>query len=575
MNVPTRVSGPARVGNVALALALTIGGVARGQGIALIDVTPALRPGPYRSLAVAGDRFAVGTADGWVLASDDGGATVDEEQVTTPRSYMSAPLRSLPPPFSLLTEATGGRTALSGLVGEPPGTRYFLFQLAHGRPVGKWQYWMAVDDPRTEVLGLTAPGARHPLAATAAGLFRAGAHGAGYVRVAGVPHPRGEALAALAVTIDPEDARHVLAGTSDGLLVSHDGGATFAPHPDRELGDAEVRLFYWDPAAPQHLLAATARTIYQSRDGGATFRATFSSRDGIRAVALAAEGAYVATGSGLIVPGGDGGVTRRLAGEAVVGVVPLGDGWFVTATEEALLLSDGKGETRTLMRAAGDDVILRLEGNADGAWVLSRYGLRQLATRALPRAPRLAQPPRLLLGPESLERAVVAHTGMGGPTRTRLGKTWVASLLPTLTIYVQSAVSHQFVSTTDALLPFPVRLRESSGASFCCGALPTEGPANFVALLTWNLAQLFVAWKQPTYPYGIIEMNLRAMREQILPEVRWRYRDAAQLAARLAQPPRDEATRFLWQTRLAEQAAYLEAMSGRPVVDFGSLEEFP
>jgi hypothetical protein len=104
--------------------------------------------------------------------------------------------------------------------------------------------------------------------------------------------------------------------------------------------------------------------------------------------------------------------------------------------------------------------------------------------------------------------------------------------------------------------------------------LPREGPANFVALLSWNLAALFVPYKQPTYPYGIIEMNLRAMRDQILPEVRWRYRDAAQLAARLAAPPRDEATRFLWQSRLEEQAAYLEAMSGRPVIDFGSLEAF-
>jgi hypothetical protein len=61
-------------------------------------------------------------------------------------------------------------------------------------------------------------------------------------------------------------------------------------------------------------------------------------------------------------------------------------------------------------------------------------------------------------------------------------------------------------------------------------------------------------------------MNLRAVREQVLPEVRWRYREAAQLARLLARPPADPEIEFLWRTRLDEHAAYLEAMSGRPVV---------
>ena len=61
-----------------------------------------------------------------------------------------------------------------------------------------------------------------------------------------------------------------------------------------------------------------------------------------------------------------------------------------------------------------------------------------------------------------------------------------------------------------------------------------------------------------------------AVREQVLPEVRWRYREAARLARLLARPPDDPEVAFVWQMRLEEHAAFLEAMSGRPVVAYGS-----
>jgi hypothetical protein len=85
-------------------------------------------------------------------------------------------------------------------------------------------------------------------------------------------------------------------------------------------------------------------------------------------------------------------------------------------------------------------------------------------------------------------------------------------------------------------------------------------------MASWDVGALIAGFRAPTYPYGIIEMNLRAVRERVLPEVRWRYRDAAHLAKLLARPPGDPEIAFLWRTRLEEDAAYLEAMSGRPVV---------
>jgi hypothetical protein len=54
----------------------------------------------------------------------------------------------------------------------------------------------------------------------------------------------------------------------------------------------------------------------------------------------------------------------------------------------------------------------------------------------------------------------------------------------------------------------------------------------------------------------------------------WRDRESGSLDSLRARTPRDAGVFYLWQMRLAEHAAYLEAMSGRPVVNFGSITPF-
>ena len=365
----------------------------------------------------------------------------------------------------------------------------------------------------------------------------------------------------------------MLAGTAAGLLVSRDGGATFAPHPDPELAEVDFRRFSWDAGDPRHLLALAARAVYQSRDGGATFARAFASADGINAVALDdAGGVYVATGRGLIVPGSPG---RLFGGETVVGVVPLGGGAWLAATESTLYLRSGGGAPRALMRAGGGDPgdpgdpMLRLEGNATAAWLLTRHNVFHVANETPARAPPAGTPPRLQVSAIGVEQAVLARLGIADPAATRLGKPWYANLLPRITVGGRSAVSHEFATTFDALVPLPVRLRSAGSARSCCGVAalsPRESPPEFLVLVSWDVGALIAGFRTPTYPYGIIEMNLRAVRERVLPEVRWRYREAAHLAKLLARPAGDPEIAFLWQTRLEEHAAYLEAMSGRPVL---------
>ena len=203
---------------------------ARGAGgVTITDMTPSFPVGPYVALTVDPRdprQLVVTTSDGRLGWTRDGGHSGDEAVVIAPREYLSAPLRSQAPLLSLQQRRPGGRTALSGLLGEAPGMRQFLWRLKEGRPVTRWQYWMSVENPATEVFDATVPGPeRGALAATASGLFAADRAAGGWVRVVGLPQPRRGTLAAYAVTVDPGDRRRVLAGTAVGLLVSRDGTA--------------------------------------------------------------------------------------------------------------------------------------------------------------------------------------------------------------------------------------------------------------------------------------------------------------------------------------------------------------
>jgi hypothetical protein len=539
---------------------------AHADGIRVVDLTPSFPAGPYLGLTVDPrnpDRIAVATADGRVGWGEAAGARTAESRVVSPREYVSAPLRARPALLSLAPTRLAGRSALSGLHGEPPGTRLFLWLLKEERPVARWQYWMSVENPRLEIYDVTIPAPGRPaLAAGAAGLFRGDRRADGWIQSAGAPAPRGATLSAYAVTVDPERPAEAFAGTSAGLLVSHDGGRTFAPHRDPELAGVDIRRFVWDRHAPGHLLALAPRAIYQSRDGGVTFVRSFADAGGVSTAAVGPDGAYVATRHGVIVPGLD---HRLFPDDAVVGVVPLGAGVSLIATESALVLHSADDGDRVLRRAPEDDPFLRLEGSDDAAWLLTSHAILRV-TAAAPLRRAAVAPPRLLLPPTAVDRAALARVGLTRPVDTRLGLPWYAYLLPRVTIDARRVTTHGQSALYDALYPFPERIRTAESASWCCGA-PVGAPGpELLALATWDLSGLLMS-KTPTYPYSIIEMNLRAARDQVLNEVRRRYDDAAHLVRLLATPPDDPAVRWLWTDRLNEQAAYLEAMTGERVIE--------
>src|SRR5207237_2461423 len=115
-------------------------------------------------------------------------------------------------------------------------TLLFLLMLQQGLPVTRWAYWMSLENPHTEVTDVTLPpAAGRMVAASPQGILVSDARRGVWTTALGGPRPKGEDVAGFAVAIDPEDPSYVLAGTSAGLWVSHDGGRTFFQHHDRKL----------------------------------------------------------------------------------------------------------------------------------------------------------------------------------------------------------------------------------------------------------------------------------------------------------------------------------------------------
>ena len=82
------------------------------------------------------------------------------------------------------------------------------------------------------------------------------------------------------LTVDPKDGKQLWAATEDGLLKSHDGGATWT-RSDRGTGRYLVKSVAIDPRDSAHVLAgAGGDGVFVSRDGGAAWA---SSSNGLAA----------------------------------------------------------------------------------------------------------------------------------------------------------------------------------------------------------------------------------------------------------------------------------------------------
>lgn len=525
----------------------------------ILDVGPAFPVGPYSTLYVDRanpQRIAIGTSGGEIAWSNDGAAEVHESRARSPRRYDAMAIRG--------EASNSGLGSAAGSDGTEHAVRLFIQTLETGKGVARWHYWRAISDPVTEIssVRLPPPGGGL-LAVTPAGILVSDDKGGHWTRTLGAPGtmPREEKdLVGLSVVANPVNPSIVLAGTSVGVFMSTDGGMNFSPHTNSTIMEEMVFEFIWDEMDPDVVLAIGADTIMQSADAGRTFNLAYISPAEINSVVISDQGVYLATVAGLILFDGEEN-KEVLTGESILGVVPWGNGEVLALSSKNLYLIDALGERTTLMRTTATDPFLRLDGAADLAFMLSATGVYRIGKHE-PRTPA-KKVPVMTMSMSKTQQSVLNHLGLGDPDDTRLHPRWYADLLPSLEFNAVAWRGSDAGLTQDFALPIAFRFARTGSR------LNTE----FSIMASWDLTTLLFGDSHAANPNLFIESTLRANRDQILGEVRSRYRQAAILTKRLQNPPTDPKIAFLWRMRLEEHTSYLEYATGRAVVEEKPMEQ--
>jgi photosystem II stability/assembly factor-like uncharacterized protein len=538
---------------------------ASAQESLFVNVSPAFRPGPYSFIKVDptdAQRFVVGTPEGWVLSTSDGGASTSEIQALLPRIY-----------YPMVLRGTGGNRG--NQFGRSMGRaahRLFISMLHAGLTTTRWAPWMSMEDPSTEIFDIALPpaGGRGALAGPN-GVFISDEKMGVWHRAMGFPRPKGNATIGFSVAFDPKDANVLFAGTSEGLWVSKNGGQSFSRHADKKMLDESIKQILWDTKDPNQVLLVAGETVYKSENHGESFEAVLQGEGEVNAIGVAEEGVYVASAKGLSLYGGEG-TKQMIKDENVVGVVGVGNGTALAATEQALFIVDADGK-RSVMNTTAADPFVKLAGGAELAWALTKYGIYRVGMKEGRAKRRAKKGPTLLMSLDEVQSATLKHLGVGDPSKSRLHDRWYAALVPMLIVEVKQQIAHNNGITFDATFPISYRYANASNEILCCGGYGTTEP-QALAMVKWDLAKIIAGpYGNVTMPYGLVEAGLRNFRVKVLEEIRWRYRELRNLCSLLRYPPKDPKVRLQWQMRLEEYASYIDALTGKRVVGLENMED--
>ena len=153
---------------------------------------------------------------------------------------------------------------------------------------------------------------------------------------------------------------------------------------------------------------------------------------------------------------------------------------------------------------------------------------------------------------------VIDRTHLGGPEDTRVHDRWYAKLLPSVEVTVGGFLYKTKDQISDPTV-LPGRVWQAVGQS--------NSRVQFEVFARWDLMQVLLGDNNVSNPNLIIEANIRQKRDEVIDQVRWHYREVAELTHELAHPPADAVTELEWRMRLEEYASYLEFLSGKKVVD--------
>ncbi|MBK9071100.1 MAG: hypothetical protein IPL79_08890 [Myxococcales bacterium] len=484
----------------------------------LTNITAQFHPGPYNAMVVDqrdSRRVAVVTRDGHVMWSHDGGYRVDDAQAAQARTLDPITLRG----------TGGGRAILSDSRGDnaSPDREMSSYLLMHnmqnGIPPVRWFAWMGVPQFFPQFSNIALPAGDGPMfLAGAGGIYGSDASRRTWKRIHGPSnfYPSDKDEWGIAVTVNPNNPKHILASTDRGLMISRNGGATFSHPRVQTMQDLVINQFLW--TSDTQLYIAAYGELMVSNDAGESFESITAIDGDINQMAVVGGMLYLATTDGAWIapiPAKEGEAAPPADPEAppapeplhilternVVGIVPWQGGGVLLATTDELLLRTAAGKEITLFGTSGKDPIVSLQGNAERAWMLTQGAIFSLGA-PVPRKPGTpTKPPRLRIDLPTLERQTIAYYKIYPPKR--LGGT---EYLPTLEVEVGNHSTSRYMVMNDPTFPVSFRQLADDGTS----------RVQWKVMIEWDFSHiLFSKWgKRSNNAFSMIDTGIRDQRER-------------------------------------------------------------
>lgn len=362
----------------------------------------------------------------------------------------------------------------------------------------------------------------------------------------------------------------ILVGTGSGLLVTQDGGISWA-RTTGEIANLEIRDIAVDPAARNVVAVGTPNGAFLSIDGGDSFRRVYSNTGesaDVRTLAFdpgAGSNLYEGTANGLFLITPDGSV-------------PIGVGSFRSSTMRSIVAPSGSTGHLYVDTARGvyesrdggknfdelyrgletGDVVTLAEdySSPEGLFAATSLGVYRL----VPQSAAIAVAPVRLSGPGPAELVLAAarYARVDGERVARLAHdARIAPWLP----QVQVQARYRWDDDVD---------RKFSDVFDSQGTLIAVDPngdnaawnqnAQVTVQLTWNFDELISSTtKQRLHQELSI---LGRTRTRVLSKVARLARERREVAGRLAAGVADSGERASLELRLQEIEAYLDAATG-------------
>jgi photosystem II stability/assembly factor-like uncharacterized protein len=508
----------------------------------------------------------IGTTEGKILRSEDGGATWQESVVTPSLQLYFGRERQPDPRMEYALGLPGKSPHLQswirrqGLTTSGINLQQLLVQKGEKAVAVTW----IEVDWRNE---------NKVYVGTQNGIYRSADKGRTFVRAF-----QGESSAAErmvnTVAVDPFNSRRVLIGTASGLFTSEDGGFTFHKCIDFYLIDAHVREIWFDPEQKGLLHVAMAGSAMASPDGGKHWITThwndWGPRADVTSLSLGPENIRViGTRDGVFASfqGGEMGTWKRrglrFVGTLMIKVLATKQPkiWFALTDDAVWMTSDSGSHWRKIFQTGGKDSvrwISAFKGDLRHLWFLSSREVYRMGTPPkMRRTEEGARAPvtllRVPLLTELLTR-ILKHNKVYFPDTAeyRARSSW-AAFLPEITAGFTYAPDRTIQGIkTFQYMQYPYQYWNRS----------LEKGANWEITANWDLGRL-VFDKASMPHWGRVERNLAAIRQDLTDKTHRLYLEYRKVARVLVYaPPADELARQYLEIRLQEISAYLDGISG-------------